>query len=263
MDEDLKETYRMWWEFTRRNKHLKSNHDMLKSFSHDVLHGYMLKGYDMFLQQGKDDQLKAVNSSLRICTYFRFRIFFEGDFEDFWQSQNNITRNACTGGLFKFEEVQNDMENAIEVYRVAFGKEPTLTEFIHFFPRLITADIFEIYVKIRPYGVPFEVICTELKNILHDAVKSKKSPQSLWHQYSGPTTPVDVGKMELYLKVYDMFAMDMPAEEIAMMIYPGIDKNVTDDYDSKIRNIYKYYEKARRIIKNTAGGIFPGRYKTN
>jgi len=221
---------------------------------------------EMLLKEGNKQKMREMYQELgevSICNIIRH--FFELDFDSFWEEEKKhyTTRSPCEGGLLVFEGIKEDMECAVKVFKSTFGHEPTLNEFIEFFPRLITSDIFEYHIKIRPYGFTMDDVINGIKEIIKPALKGSKSPQSMWHQYSGPTTPVDVEQLWLYLRTYDLFREGLPVDEVVKKIFPETDKETAEDYDSKIRAVYKFQEKAKRIIKNVEGGLFPGKYKSD
>lgn len=266
-----KEFYRLWIEYLKRSKDYKEFCEILR-------------------KKKKNPSLpmpdKFKNSGTRYpANYYRFLDIFDKrwTFKEWWKYHkksvsfyNGIPLKCYVARkILGIEEefqpkrivenyadyLQSDIDNCIQQFKFyKQGREPSLGEFRERLLYELKEGILSPYLTVRidPRGETTEDILKQVKKIIREKRKAPqiKNRENDFKLYFKPSTKLRLDELKKYLRVYDLRQQGLKPNKIVKKINSNDDSN-----NGEVQRAYRdFYDKARKIIRFTENGVFPGPY---
>lgn len=205
-----------------------------------------------------------------LFSYLRanYRIFgdiYKVSFDDWWKTnRRSAVKNEYLSYLKKDGKdvliyaglIKDDMNN----YRKRYKNDPSLNKFIDDFSRYLQ-EVRWLYIRINPLCITKK----EMSNQIWEVLKEKlNDPSMRLHaeaisKYDNPQN-VRISSLKKYLRVYDLKKEGKSTRQIIETIGTKKQKNQSDDQEIQ-REYKRYYQKAKKIIKNVERLDFPGKHE--
>lgn len=239
--ENEKELYRLWVEYLKESKAYKIACERLS----------LIAG---IIPTHKINEVhKASQDFYEFLNYLRFGNIHDSswDFESWWRFFQDERKQAEEVSPLYFWDlmVSDKIDSVIQSYIRREGTSPTLDQF--------KRPFVEAMVNALMHG-----------EFSYPQVVPQKKPEIRQFQAILGLTPFyarERKKLQTYLEVYRLFAQGLAWNNVIKKM-PHIHnqaKSVTlnpKDIETMRRTVYRYREKAEKIIENVEKGIFPGEY---
>ena len=195
-------------------------------------------------------------------------------FEDFWRKFRQ-DQPAYFGSRKPFSDEEDVVEgweavahlwNRVEnIMSQGEGGEPVEIEkfkrmFINWM-KIIRPS--ELYVRINTQHGTIKEIAKKVEIIVRKYRRTAQANAaiSLEKNYRFPTRRFVNEPFQRYLSVFDLWGQ-ADIKTIVETVYPGTNRDTTENFDSLVSMTIRDYENAKRIIANVERGKFPGNYKS-
>lgn len=243
-----KEYYRLWWEYLRRSPDYQEFCEWYQES--------LKKSETLIPEKFEKGKAEIKNSAL-----IRYYDFIAADchglsFDDLWKHKKkriefskNWEKDRLIQNYSKFAE--KDFNTFINYFKKFHGREPTMNEFKKiYYKDHIDSQL--LIIDPRFYE-PKEII-QELSKISKEIIRNYRSRM------------VRIDGLKRYLQVYDLWKQTdengkrkFTLKEIIKRVGDKSQKEKADDANVQ-RAFRADLAKAKKIIKNTERGIFPGKY---
>jgi hypothetical protein len=245
-EDSRKRTYELWFEFLLLSKNYK-----------DFCEWKRTKGkkasYELPEKFNKLDIILPFTIG-----YHNFGDIYKVPFNKWWEIKKSffLTRKLSRS-VVKFT-VGTEIENAIESFKLAEGRNPSLNEFKEYFIGLMDSPkrvILSVTLKraetVQDLGLQFDKLIRRLE----PKFRSNNWP---W-EWKFPTTTKRLEEIQRYLDVYKLYCLQgrSPSEIASQMKHYS--EHVSSSREKR-RMIQSDIRNAERIIRNVEKGIFPGKY---
>lgn len=257
--ERQKDLYRLWIEYLKRS-------DDYREFSEWVVKrrkNKKLSPPDMFKRDPKTG-----NPPKEILNYVVFGPIHDPrwTFEEWWADhKKGLTYRQAHSTPRPVEDylkfIGNAIDSCIESFERKKGKKPTLQEFKNYFLRRLNDERYFSFLMINN-SKSEEAIEAEFKKIRREW---KKDPQIKWFKFQAKmrylpsTNYVRMDELRRHLSIYDKKKEGLGVNEIIKTDEYYKERKERDDVARRL--VYMDIAKAKKIIRNTEFGIFPGKYE--
>lgn len=261
--EKEKEVYRLWIEFLKRSDFYNN---IYKKF-YKIIKKSKLESYQLSVTPIKHELKEFSNYRFAISGYKRL---FKGihnkkwSFEKWWK--HKIEHSKRIKELYVNKEFVNYTEEVVECivdfkeylpmciddFKRKNGRKPSLNEFIDFFLEGLKNQEDFLFLRIGADNRNIDYKINYIRDIL------KKRGKEMWDiQYSKPYPEhIRISELQRYLDVYDMRKKGIKLRDIIKSIEPHKDID-----NINVQRAYRMdLQKAKKIIKNTELGLFPGKF---
>jgi hypothetical protein len=243
MAQGEKELWRLRWEYLKRSDNFARYCEMANDPDFvpddDLLWSYLRSNYRIFAN------------------------LYTENFDDWWKSNRRyaVKKEYLTPLRTNDKDVVDYallIADDMNEFRKRFVTPPSTDEFIKAFSNHLKA-VRWLYLRINILGVSELDIVSQMREIMK---KKKQSPAMRLHKnaLSLYDNPQGIrGELKKYLEVYDLKKSGKSTRQIIECIGTKAEKANSDDND--IQRPYKrYFQKAKKIIRNVERLDFPGKY---
>ena len=192
--------------------------------------------------------------------YFNFGDIFNIGFDNWWAIKKNLfLARKPSRSVVNFADLfPIEIEKAIESFKLAEGREPSLDEFKWYLISLLDNSHKRIIISVTlKANDTIKDLSLQFDKLIKGLQPKFKSDHWPW-KWKFPTTIKRIDEIQRYLEVYKLFLQGHSPPEIASRI-----KNYSDHKSApreRHRMIQSDRRKAEGIIRNVEKGIFPGKY---
>lgn len=244
-----KRRYKLWREYIKRSDTYKKYCEWVRRFQTDF----------------KTLRPKELTNKMD-GIFVMFGDVHKEPFNKWWESHKKIFRCLEYEGINDYSKfIEEDIEDCISDFQSKKGKEPTLQEFKEHFSARMRNDKDIVYLCIAVGGRQKKGLATQFDKIITEIInKRRQDPYEINYRRNLTTVLGAKSKddymredeLERYLKAYDLKGKSEKLRSIADKLKICIEGN----YETRQREVLRYIQKAKQIIKNVEEGLFPYRY---
>jgi len=259
-----KEKYQLWWEYLKLSENYK---EYCKN--PQVHREAMLKLKAAHPNLTEEEEKEGIQELLYGAhgipdVYETFGDAFNGSFEDFWRKKGKYLKKSLRLPrviIKNVEDVINGISSFYEFRRPI--KDQSYSNFKKIIKESLSNSSNHLFLKID-LTFPVGEIVKEFKNILTTQKRNKEAislKRALkWSDCCNrkPTPNLFYDEVKRYLEILKVYKVDrLKGKKAFKKVYP--EGNYSDQ--AKVSEFHSDRRKAKRIVKNTEIGLFPGRYQ--
>ena len=248
-ESSYKKIYRIWFDYLRASEDYKKYCSLMRKRKASP---------NWQLSQKSRFQTKIVH----VIGYSHFGDIFRPTFDKWWEKKKSflLSRSPKRSVVNFMKMMEEEMEAAIQEFKFAEGRDPSLEEFKHYFiERLAPHKMAILKVTFRNYQT-VEDLTLQFRKIIGQ-LKPQRNAKGSQHwdwEWQRPTTRKRMEEIQRYLDVYKLHLTGYPWSEMAKRI------KFYSEHASAPREINRMMQsdtrKAEAILRNVEKGIFPGKY---